>query len=133
VDRSLIYFGKLISTLVFMLIVEAITTPIFVLLYGVSLFNGWVVVVMLLGTLGYAGVGTLLACMTAQTRARDLLLPILLFPVSVPLILASVKATAGLLAAADWGDITPWLNLLLVYDTIFLAVAFMTFEYLVEE
>lgn len=133
VDRSLIYFGKLISTLAFMLIVEAITTPIFVLLYGVSLFNGWVIVVMLLGTLGYAGVGTLLACMTAQTRARDLLLPLLLFPVSVPLILASVKATAGLLAAADWGDITPWLNLLLVYDTIFLAVALMTFEFLVEE
>jgi heme exporter protein B len=133
VDRSIIYFGKLISTLIFMLIVEAITTPVFVLLYGVSLFNPLVLVVILLGTLGYAGVGTLLACMSAQTRARDLLLPILLFPVSVPLILASVKATAGLLAGADWGDITPWLNLLVVYDTIFLAVAFMTFEYLVEE
>jgi heme exporter protein B len=133
VDRSVIYFGKLIGTLVVMLVVEAITIPIFTILYGISLFQPLLFGIVLLGTLGYAAVGTLLACMTAQTRTRDLLLPILLFPVIIPVLIAAVKSTAGVLAGAAWDDLSPWLNLLLVYDTIFVAVAMMVFEYLVEE
>ena len=92
-----------------------------------------VLLIVLLGALGYAAVGTLLACLTAQTRTRDLLLPILLFPVIIPVLIAAVKSTAGVLAGAAWDDLSPWLNLLLVYDTIFVAVAMMVFEYLVEE
>ncbi len=133
VDRSAIYFGKLLSTLIFMLLVEAVILPVFSILYGLSLFRPWLLGIVLLGTFGYAVVGTLLACMAAQTRTRDLLLPILLFPVTVPVVVAAVKATSGILFNAEWKDISPWVNLLAVYDTIFLAVAFMVFEYLVEE
>lgn len=133
VDRNVIYFGKLIGTLIFMLIVEAITIPVFTVLYGISLFQPLLLGVVLLGTLGYAAVGTLLACMTAQTRTRDLLLPILLFPVIVPLVIAAVRATAGILTNVEWADLSIWINLLLVYDTIFIAIALMVFDYLVED
>ncbi len=62
-----------------------------------------------------------------------MLLPILLFPVTIPVVIAAVKASAGILLALEWGDLAPWINLLIVYDTIFIAVAFMVFDYLVEE
>ena len=133
VDRTVIYLGKLIGTLIFMLLVEVIILPVFGLLYGLFLFQPLLLGVVLLGTLGYATVGTVLACMAAQTRTRDILLPILLFPVALPLIIAAVKASEGILNNVDWNDLTPWLNLLLVYDTIFIAVCMMVFEYLVEE
>ncbi len=133
VDRTTIYFGKLIATIVFMLIVEIIVIPVFSVLYSISLLHPLLLGVMLLGTLGYAAVGTLLACMAAHTRTRDVLLPILLFPVTIPVVIAAVKASAGILLAFEWGDLAPWINLLIVYDTIFIAVAFMVFDYLVEE
>ncbi len=133
VDRTVIFFGKLVGTLVFMLIVEAIVIPVFSILYGISLFQPLLLVVVLLGTLGYAVVGTLLASMAVQTRTRDVMLPILLFPVTVPVVVASVKASVGILTAADWSDIALWFNMLIVYDVIFLAVAYMVFDYVVEE
>ncbi len=133
VDRAAIYFGKLIGTLIFMLTVEAIVIPVFSLLYNINLFRPLLLLVVLLGTFGYAVVGTLLASMAMHTRARDVMLPILLFPVAIPVIIAAVKASAGILLASDWGEIAPWVNLLVVYDTIFIAIAYMVFDYLVEE
>lgn len=133
VDRTAIYFGKLISTLAIMLLVEAVVIPVFSLLYNISLFQPLVLVTVLLGTLGYATVGTLLASMAVHTRTRDVILPILQFPVTVPVVLAAVKASTGFLAAADWSEVSLWLNILIVYDTIFLAVAYMVFDYVVEE
>ncbi len=133
VDRTAIYFGKLIGTLIFMLTVEAIVIPVFSVLYNINLFRPLLLLVVLLGTFGYAVVGTLLASMAMHTRARDVMLPILLFPVAIPVIIAAVKASAGILLASDWGEIAPWINLLVVYDTIFIAIAYMVFDYLVEE
>ncbi len=133
VDRAAIYFGKLIGTLIFMLTVEAIVIPVFSILYNINLFRPLLLIVVLLGTFGYAVVGTLLASMAMHTRARDVMLPILLFPVAIPVIIAAVKASAGILLASDWGEIAPWVNLLVVYDMIFIAIAYMVFDYLVEE
>lgn len=133
VDRTAIYFGKLIGAVVFMLGVEAVILPVFNVLYGISLFRPLLFGVVLLGTTGYAAVGTLLACMAAHTRTRDVLLPILLFPVTIPLVIAAVKATTGILINSPWSDISLWINLLLAYDAIFVAVAFMVFDYIVEE
>ncbi len=133
VDRSAIYFGKVISNLAFMLIVELIVLPIYSLLYSVNLFQPGLLLVILLGSIGYAGVGTLLATMSVQTRTRDILLPILLFPVVIPVLLAAVKASSGVLGGADWEEILLPLNLLIAYDVIFIAVAFMVFENVVEE
>lgn len=133
VDRSVIFFGKAISNLVFMLIVEAIVLPVYSVIYNVNLFNLGLIAVTLLGSLGYIAVGTLLAAMSVQTRTRDVLLPILLFPLVIPVLVAAVKASSGFLLGAEMSEITPWLNILLVYDVIFIAVSFMVFDYVVEE
>jgi heme exporter protein B len=133
VDRSAIYFGKMISNLAFMLIVEVIVLPIYTVLYNVNLINAGLILVILLGSVGYTAVGTLFSTMTIQTRTRDVLLPILLFPVVIPVLVAAVKASSAFLLASDMADILPWLNILIVYDVIFIAVAFMVFDFVVEE
>jgi len=133
VDRSAIYFGKVLSNLAFMLIVEIIVLPIYSVLYNVNLFLPGLLLVILLGSIGYVGVGTLLAAMSVQTRTRDILLPILLFPVVIPVLLAAVKASSGILAGAELADILLPINLLIAYDVIFIAVAFMVFDSVVEE
>lgn len=133
VDRSAIYFGKTIGNLIFMLLVEVIVLPVYSILYNVNLFNPGLALIILLGSIGYVVVGTLLSSMAVQTRTRDVLLPILLFPVVLPIFIASVKASAGFLQGIEMSEIMPWLNLLIVYDVIFTAVAFMVFDYVVEE
>ncbi len=133
VDRSAIYFGKALGNLIFMLMVEFIVLPIYSLLYNVNLFNPGLLLVILLGSIGYVAVGTLLATMAVQARTRDILLPILLFPVVLPVILAAVKASTGFLDGSEMEVIRPWINLLIAYDIIFSAVAFMVFDYVVEE
>jgi heme exporter protein B len=89
--------------------------------------------VILLGSIGYVAVGTLLAAMAVQARTRDVLLPILLFPVVLPVLVSAVKASSGFLQGLAMSDILPWINLLVVYDVIFTAVAFMVFDFVVEE
>ena len=133
VDRTVIYFGKLLATMIFMLIVEAIVIPVFSVLYGLSLFQPLLFVVVLLGTLGYAGVGTLLATMSANTRLRDVLLPILLLPVALPALLAAVKSTAGALDSTPLEFWSNWLALLAAYDLALVGLAFLTFDFIVED
>jgi heme exporter protein B len=133
VDRSAIYFGKLISNLTFMLIVEAIVLVVYSILYNINLFQPGLLLVILLGSIGYAGVGTLLAAMSIQTRTRDILLPILLFPIIIPVLLAAVKASSGYLDGSEFSDILMPLSILIVYDLIFISLAFMFFENIVEE
>lgn len=133
VDRSAIYFGKTLGNLVFMLIVEAIVLPVYSVLYNVNLFVPGLVLVMLLGSLGYVVVGTLLSTMTVQTRTRDMLLPILLFPIVIPLFMAAVKASTGFLEGLEFQEIKIWINLLVAFDVIFTAIGFMLFDYVVEE
>jgi len=133
VDRAAIYFGKVISNLAFMLIVEVIVLPLYGILYGVNLFQPGLIGVILLGSIGYSAVGTLISTMTVQTRTRDVLLPILLFPVTIPVLLAAVKASGGFLSGAEFSEILVPLNLLIVYDVIFIAIAFMVFDFVVEE
>lgn len=133
VDRSALYFGKALGNVLFMGLVELIILPVLSLLFNLPLLKPPLFVVVLLGTVGYAAVGTLLAAMSIHTRARDVMLPILLFPVAIPVLIASVKASSAILAATGWDEIGPWFNLLIGYDVIFIAVAFMVFDYIVEE
>jgi heme exporter protein B len=133
VDRSAIFFGKALSNLIFMLIVAAIILPLFSLLYNVNLINPGLILVILLGSVGYVAVGTLLSTMAVQTRTRDVMLPILLFPLVIPVLISAIKGSSGFLEGLEMVEIIPWLNLLIVYDVIFIAVAFMVFDYVVEE
>ena len=133
VDHTAIYFGKMISTVLFMLVVEALMLPVFSAFFGVNLFDPGLILVIFLGTVGFAGVGTILSAMTAQTRAREVLLPILLLPVAAPVLIAAVKATAGILDGLPLSDLVRWLELLVAFDLLFPAAAFMTFDYVVKE
>lgn len=133
VDRSAIYFGKALSNLAFMLIVAMVVLPVYSVLYNINVFNSGLMVVIFLGSTGYVAVGTLLSSMAVQTRTRDVLLPVLLFPVIVPVLLAAVKASGGFLQNLPLNEIWPWLNILIAYDVIFTAVAYMVFDYVVEE
>jgi len=133
VDRSMIYFGKAIGNLIFMLIVEIIVLPIYSFLYGVALFQPGFLLIVLLGSIGYIAVGTMLATMVVQVKTRDILLPILLFPLTLPVIIAAVKASQGFLQMLPITEISIWINILIVYDLIFIALAFMLFDFIVEE
>ena len=133
VDRSAVYFGKALGNLLFILIVEAVILPVFSILFNVTMLQPLVVLVVVLCALGYAAVGTLLAALAVHSRSRDVMLPILLFPVAVPVLIAAVRATGGVLAGSEWAEISPWINLLLGYDVIFVAIAFMVFDFVVEE
>jgi heme exporter protein B len=134
IDRTAIYFGKVISIWFFMLLTAVIILPTYGILFNDSLLvRPGVFLVVALGSLGYSVVGTLFSVMASQTRTRDILLPILLFPVAIPLILAVVRASGGLLQGLPSTELRTWFNLLVVYDLVFLGVGFMAFEYLVED
>jgi len=133
VDRSAIYFGKMLGNFLFITVVEAIILPIFSALFNVNLIQTWILVVLLLGTLGFSGVGTLFSAMAVHTRAREVLLPVLLFPVAVPALIAAVKLTAGLLDGQTVADMANWMQLLVAFDVILIAVSYMTFDYVVED
>jgi heme exporter protein B len=133
VDRSAIYFGKMLGNVIFMTIVEAIILPIFSVLFNISLFQPVLLLIVVLGTLGFAGVGTLFSAMAVHTRSREVMLPVLLFPVVVPAMIAAVKATGGILDGQAFSEIAHWVRLLVVFDVVFLAISFMTFDYVVEE
>ena len=131
VDRKAIYLAKLLGNLLFIGVVELIALPVYAALFDVPLFAGVLIPIVLLGTLGIAIIGTLFATMAAATRARELLLPILVFPLIVPIVIAAVRATEALLAPTT--NEPPWLGLIIAFDIIFLSVSTLTFQYVVEE
>jgi len=132
VDRTAIFFGKALGNLVLMLVVEIVLLPLGSVLFNTTLISGNVLLVMLLGTTGYAAVGTLLAAIAVNTRAREVMLPILLLPLAVPLLIAAVQATSGLLQGLRWAEINGWAQLLVAYDLIIVAISMVTFGYVVE-
>lgn len=133
VDRSAIYFGKLLGNVLFMLIVELAILPLFVVLFSLPFVQPGIVVVVVLGTLGFAGAGTLLSAIAVNTRAREVMLPILLFPVVLPAIAAAVKATAGIVDGLPYAQWQAWLGMVVAFDVILIALSMMTFDYIVEE
>ncbi|PLX65906.1 MAG: cytochrome C biogenesis protein [Denitrovibrio sp.] len=135
VDRSAIFFGKAISNFLFMTIVEAITIPLFMVLYNVNIFNtGFLpLVVFFLGTYGFAILGTLFSIISVNTRTREVMLPLLLLPVMVPVILASVQALNIYVLGNDVVESYKWLKLLAVFDIIFTVVVFAVFDFIVED
>jgi heme exporter protein B len=133
IDRSGILLGKALGSMVMMLIVQSILLPLLSVLFDVSLLQLDVLSVVALGTAGYAITGTLLAAMAVHTRAREVLLPILLLPLAMPLLIAAVEATGLLIEGATLAEVGSWIGLLVAYDLIVLAVSVLVFGYLVEE
>lgn len=133
VDRSVLYFGKLIGNFIFMMVVAIILLPLLTVLFDASFFKPLIVPVLLLGILGYAGVGTLISSMSVYSRGREVMLPILLLPIALSILIPAVRATRGLLEGAAFGELTTWFNMLLVINVIYITLAYMLFDYVVEE
>jgi len=133
VDRSAIYLGKTLANTIFMLIVALFTLPVYGILYNVDLLNGGLLLVIVIGAWGYSAIGTLLAAMAMQARSREVLLPVLLFPLLLPLLIAAVRASGFFLEDLEVVYIWPSLNLLIVYAAVMPALGFMFFDFIVEE
>jgi heme exporter protein B len=133
-DKSAIYLGKVAGNVALMLTVEAILLALFALFFNVDVARALRALagVMALGTVGFAAVGTLFAAMTAHVRARELLFPVLLLPVQVPVLLASVKATEAALLGEPLSAVAHWLKLLAAADVIFVVAGVLTFDAILE-
>ena len=133
VSRDTIYFGKMISAFLFMAAVEVVVFPIFIVLYDVAYATVEIVPVALLTTLGIAAVGTLFSAMAVNTRAREVMLPVLFFPVAVPIVIAAVESTGLALGPSLAGEIWRWIGLLAVFDAVFLVTCPLAFVAVVED
>ncbi len=135
IDRSALYLAKVVTSVVSMLVVEVVALPAFIALFNLVVNLPLLILALMLGTLGLAGVGTLFAAIAAHTRAREVMLPLLLFPIQVPVILATVKSTGAAIRVPglDPPDVGQWLGLLVAFDALFLGLSVLLFDYAIEE
>jgi len=134
--RPAIYVGKLVGVVMLLVATEIVVVPLVALLFQAALFDNPVLMgaLLLFGTIGFASVGTLFAAMLARARSRDVLLPILLYPVTIPVMIAGVRGTGALLEATPQLDMARlWIMLLLSFDVVFLTLSLWTFESLMTE
>lgn len=133
IPRAAILCAKLIGGALFVLIVSALLLPVMSALYNVNLLQGWAVVALALGAFGFTTIGTVLATMTAQTRAREALLPLVMLPIALPVLLCAVRATTGILRGAPQADWAVWLQLLAVIDVLYFGLSLVLYGTVVEE
>ena len=133
VDRSAIFFGKGLSNLLFTLLVAFILMPIISLLFGQNLLKPALILVVLLGTSAYTSLGTILSALSIQSRTRDVLLPILLYPLTLPILIAATEASRGILDGQTIGELQSWIYLLLGCGILFTAAGLLLFETILEE
>ncbi len=130
ISRSAIFLGKLLGNFAFTLIVLVVILPLMHVLYNKPLLSGWLIVTAVIGIFGFCAIGTLLATMTVQTRAREALLPIALLPVALPLLLTAVRATNGILRDTEW---QVWLQILCGIGVIYFVMCWLLYGYVLEE
>jgi len=135
VDRGTIYLAKTAGNCIFMLTAQLFILPVFIFFFNLPVSSAWLGVSLsvALGVVGFAAVGTLFSAMAVRTRAREVMLPLLLLPLVVPIFIAGVKVTGRLLDGKAIADVAPWLHLMVGFDLIFLVVGWLVFEYVVEE
>lgn len=133
-DRAALYLAKVFFNLVLMLVVEIVVLPLFWVLFNL---DSWrllptIFMVAFLGTLGFCVLGTLFSAVTMRARARELLLPLILFPLMIPVILATIRTMEVILRSGEYSEASDWLRLLLGFDVIFLTAGFLVFEWVIE-
>lgn len=133
VERSAIFLGKAAANLFYFLIVEALLVPALLILFDVNLLNPFILLGLLLGTVGYVGVGTLFAALTSRNRARETLLPVLLLPVLAPLFISGVGLTSVILDNRSSAEAWPWVGIIGLYDAIVFAIAFLLVDVIWEQ
>ncbi|MEE9245141.1 MAG: heme exporter protein CcmB [Gemmatimonadota bacterium] len=134
-DLKAIYLGKLAANLVVLLAMELLLIPLSAVLYNVDLWTKLpgLLGVTVLGSIGFVAVGTFYAALTANLRAREVMLPLLLFPTQVPIVVGAVRATALIVHGDPMGELNVWLQVLALVDVVLLTVCTLTFEFAIEE
>lgn len=134
-ERRSIFLGKFLANLSFVLLVEVVLVPAAALLYDLPLLRalGPIIGVLVLGTVGFVALGTFYAAMASRVRAREVLLPLLLFPMLIPLLVGAVESTGALLTGDLLGNSGTWIRLLVIFDLIFLVACVLAFDYVIEE
>jgi heme exporter protein B len=133
-DRGALYLAKTALNLLLMLLVELVVLPLFWLLFNLRAWHllPMLFLVSLLGTVGFCALGTLMSALTLRARARELLLPLVLFPLMIPVILATIRCMESVIQTGAVGDAAHWLKLLLGFDVIFLTLGFLIFDWVIE-
>ncbi|MFC2041285.1 heme exporter protein CcmB [Chloroflexota bacterium] len=132
VSREVIYVGKMLGSLLFMLIIEAIALPIFAFLFNLIL-SLQLVVITFLATIGFVAVGTVFSALAVNTKAREIVLPILFLPIVAPIVICAVEASERALSGHSWGDLAMQLQVIGAFDVISLVVSFLVFAFVIEE
>lgn len=133
VSRDAIFLGKALTNLLFMLLVELVLLPVFAVLFGFSAMSFALIGTIVLATLGFSLVGTLFSAIAAQTRSREIMLPVLFFPVILPVIIGAVEASSRAIGGETTVGLGRWLPLLAVFDALFLVICPWVFSFVVEE
>ncbi|MCL0101486.1 heme exporter protein CcmB [Dehalococcoidia bacterium] len=133
VDRSAIYVAKFLATLFFLLIFEIVLLPVSEAFFVVPVLKGTTITVILLGTIGFASVGAVFGAMAVNTRAREVMLPVLLLPILMPLIIGMVKATGILMDGQPWSEVWTWVMLLVTIDVVYFVLSFILYDFVIED
>jgi heme exporter protein B len=133
VNREVIYFGKVLGNLLFMAIIEVIVLPIFIFLFNLPIFVPQLILITILATIGFITTGTLFAAIAVNTKAREMILPILFLPVISPIIISAVESSKSALELQSWSGLSPWIQIIIAFDIIFTVVSFLVFAYIIEE
>jgi heme exporter protein B len=132
VDAGTIFLGKFISNLLFIMIVQAVSLPVFAAIYDLPALRPIVLVLAVLGAIGFSGLGTLFSAVASSSNSREILMPLLLFPLAIPVVIATVRATT-LVFQGQMGEAWPWFNLLAAFDVIFLTLSYVVFDLVLED
>lgn len=131
VDRQIIFLAKLIGNLIFLGVVEVVAVPLFAAIFNLPVLGGQMVVIVALGTIGIAAISTIFAAVASTTRAREIMLPLLVFPVLIPVVIGAVRATQSIVAPV--ANDAPWPGLLAAFDVIFVTLSAVVFQFVVED
>jgi heme exporter protein B len=135
VDRSAIYLGKVGSAAIFTLTMEAIVIPVFVIFYNQPFWRPQILAIIFLATIGYVATGIMVSSMSSQARMREALLPVLLLPLSLPLVLSAATAVSAYLQPIppNWADVQFSVAVVIAFDILMLTAGFLLYHYVVEE
>ncbi len=133
VSRDVIYAGKALGSLLFLLVVEVMALPVFALLFNLPVLSLAMLAITLLATIGFVSVGTLFSALAVNTRAREMVLPVLFLPIIVPVLISAVNASSLVMTGATLADISRWLTIIGVFDVIFLTASLLVFTYIIED
>lgn len=133
ISRDGLFFGKALGSFIFMLVAQAILIPVFAALFAVDILRPETGAIAAMTTLGFAGAGTVFAAMAVNTRSREIMLPVLFLPVISPLLIAAVEATAEVASGGGWGGSSRWIQIIAVFDAVFVVGGALLFHYVLED